>query len=241
MKKWCLLAVVAVLFQACQLKVTTHTRVSPLPNAHTRTLPVYDVSDTRPANSRVLGTVLIKDDGFASKCSYQDALQLAQLSGQKMGGDALKLVVHILPSSSNTTCHQLMAEVLELNSKQPDSASIPGLSIGSQADAEWQEEYAKLNIYRNNRSSYCYNLFLDDSLICRTHKQVRTTVFVKPDRYSTLWARGDVKVMVPLQLEIGKEYFVRCEGVGGILAPRPMIFVIDSQLGRKEFDIINTP
>jgi hypothetical protein len=55
---------------------------------------------------------------------------------------------------------------------------------------------------------------------------------------NTLWAKTESKVEIPVDIEFGKEYYLRC-GMGmGIMVGRPMLQLVDRGQGKLQYNSI---
>jgi hypothetical protein len=104
-----------------------------------------------------------------------------------------------------------------------------------------QDDCALLHIYRPGSmmgAIISYNLNLNEWVLCRVKNKSKTTVKVTEPGEYTLWAKTEATEEIPINIEMGKEYYIRC-GVGmGIAVGRPEILIVDSQTGKYEYDKI---
>ena len=80
-----------------------------------------------------------------------------------------------------------------------------------------------------------YDLHLGDSTICRVKNNFKTTLYIKKDGLNTLWAKTETKSEVPIDVKMGKTYYLRCGITMGAFVGRPKLELIDSRTGKAEF------
>ncbi len=130
-------------------------------------------------------------------------------------------------------CHSISAEVLLLKnidkfqSKEQDLLDV---------------NYSILNIYRHPGigSLISYDIFLEDSIICRVGDNYKTTVNIKKEGFNVLWAKTGSAVKIPIFLEPGKTYYVRCGIVPGSLVGLPTLELVENSLGEIEYESIKS-
>lgn len=81
-----------------------------------------------------------------------------------------------------------------------------------------------------------FNLYLGDTVICKVRNNFKTTVHIKKDGLNTLWAKTESKSEVPIDIEFGKTYYLRCEVTMGALVGRPKLELVDNKTGKLEFE-----
>jgi len=99
-------------------------------------------------------------------------------------------------------------------------------------------DYAILNVYRYSGvgAFVGYDLYLNDSVICRVKNNFKTTIHIRKDGLSTLWAKTESKTQVPIDLKPGKEYFLRCGMTMGVFVGHPSLDLVDRKTGKAEFE-----
>jgi hypothetical protein len=83
-----------------------------------------------------------------------------------------------------------------------------------------------------------YNLHLDDKIVFRVRNKSYTTIRVTDGGLKTLWAKTESREKLPINIEMGKEYYIRCGLRIGAIVGRPQIKIIDTSTGKFEFDKI---
>lgn len=86
---------------------------------------VFEEGETIPVNTETIGKVKIGDSGFSVNCSYPVVIEQARNEARKMGGDALRIVVHKYPSIWGSSCHQILADVLKISDDTVVVSSAP--------------------------------------------------------------------------------------------------------------------
>ena len=80
-----------------------------------------------------------------------------------------------------------------------------------------------------------YDLYLDKDVVFRAKYKTKTTVRLTTEGTKTLWGITESRTELPVDIQLGKEYFVRCDiGVGAFVG-RPRLKLMDNKEGRKAF------
>jgi hypothetical protein len=103
------------------------------------------------------------------------------------------------------------------------------------------DDCALLHIYRNSSMVgmiVSYHIHLDDEPLFRVKNKSKTTVMVTEEGMGILWAKTESKTELPIDIQFGHEYYIRC-GVGmGAFVGRPTIELVNNRMGKFEFDKI---
>ena len=229
-----LLAGIILLFTSCSPKLTS-TIVKRYPALqYQEEVRVFGINVPPPPSAEKLGNVYIGDSGFSVNCGYDVVIDMAKMEARKVGGNAVKITQHSLPDFWSS-CHRIRADVLRIDMNE--------LYTEMQEDVDsamLEANYALINVYRLSGNGFLinYDLHLGDSVICRVKDYFCQSVKVYKDGYNTLWARTEAREEVPIKIEFGKTYYVRC-GVGmGFFVGQPTIEIVDSYTGKAEFSAI---
>ncbi|MDR2476089.1 MAG: DUF2846 domain-containing protein [Bacteroidales bacterium] len=106
---------------------------------------------------------------------------------------------------------------------------------------ELSDDCALLHIYRPGSMAgmaVSYHIHLDDEPLFRVKNKSKTTVRLTSEGVKTLWGRTETKEEVPIEIKLGKEYYIRCGVKMGALVGRPRIEIVDNAVGKSEFDKI---
>ncbi|MDR2118559.1 MAG: hypothetical protein LBP25_03375 [Tannerellaceae bacterium] len=101
------------------------------------------------------------------------------------------------------------------------------------------ESCALIHVYRPASMmgrAMSYHLNLDDEAVFRVKNKSKTTVRVTSEGKKTLWAKTETREELPIEIELGKEYYVRCGVRMGALVGRPRVELVDGETGKREFD-----
>ncbi|WP_181307347.1 hypothetical protein [Rufibacter sp. XAAS-G3-1] len=196
---------------------------------------VFDLQAPVPQNAEEIGTVKVGDTGFTTNCGWEVMLEKAKLEARKAGGNALKIVEHQAPNLMTSSCHRITATILKVSNFEDVLVStLPQDTLLAGVD------YALLHVYRPSGIGPLinYDLYLGDSLLCRVKNNWKQTIKVKKDGLNTLWAKTEKKVEAPINIEIGREYYVRCAVSMGAFVGRPQVEVVSKAAGKMEYQSI---
>ena len=225
---------VGFLFGACSPRITTQLSKSYSPLDYKQDIKVLGLSDPVPGKTEDLGVVKIEDTGFSTNCAYEVVVDAAKTEARRVGGNAIKIIDHVPPSVMGSSCHNIIAKILLV----PDFNALPEMSkedsILSKAD------YALVHLYRLSGPGFLigYDIHLGDSVICRAKDNWRTTLRIRKDGLNTIWARTETMEELPVNLKLGKEYYVRCSITMGAFVGRPKLNLVSNELGKIEIQSI---
>lgn len=224
----------SVMMTACSPKVTTTILKDYGPADYDDEIAVVGLEDPAPDGAEMLGEIRIGDSGFSTKCTYEDVIDQAKLEARKVGGNVIKITEHKLPSAFGSSCHRIQAQILRVADlsviqQEPDNDFIPDVN------------YAIINVYRYGGPGALinYDLYLGDTVICRVRNNFKTSVQVKKMGLNTIWAKTESKAEVPVDIEPGREYYVRCGIRMGAFVGRPSVELVDRKTGKSEFESFN--
>lgn len=207
---------------------TTHNALD-----YQKEVQVIGVNDLAPGGE-LLGTVKVGDTGFTTKCSYEIVIGKAKEEARKVGGNLLKITKHQAPNFGSS-CHRIEAAVY----KVPEGLFtnlVPDEPQFFDPDAD----YAILHIYRISSVGplVSYNLYLGDSLLCRVSNRFKESLEIRKRGLNKLWARTESRAEVPIDVEFGREYYLRCSVDMGLMVGRPDIVLVDPKVGKFEYESV---
>jgi len=100
------------------------------------------------------------------------------------------------------------------------------------------KSYATLYVYRQKSfvgSMISYNLSVNDSTICRMKNNSKYIIRLYKEGETELTAKTEKKSSVRINVEFGKEYYLKCGVKTGIMAGRPQLELIDPEQGKLDF------
>ncbi len=221
-----------VIMGSCTPKITTSVTKAYSPLDYKEDVRVFGLEEDSPINAEVLGTVKIGDSGFTTDCGWDLVIEKAKLEARKLGGNALKITEHRPPSAMGSTCHRITATLLKVS----DIANIaPAKQLID--SALLNADYALIHIYRNSSFGALvnYDLHLGDSVLTRVTINSKKTVKVRKTGYNTIWAKTESKTELPINIQLGHEYYVRCGIAMGILVGRPYLELVSNREGKTEY------
>jgi len=220
-----------LLLTSCSAKLTSSLLKTYPPLHYKEEVKVFSINESVPPNAEKLGTVKIGDSGFSTNCNYSTVIDMAKIEARKVGGNALKITQHKQPDFLST-CHRISAIVFRIDSIENYIAKPEAVDSSMLA-----KNYAVINVYRPSGAGFLvgYNLNLGDSVICRVKDDFCQSIKIYKDGYNTLWAKTEAKVEIPIKIEFGRTYYVRCGIDMGAFVGRPSLELVDSSTGKAEF------
>ncbi len=232
MRNFATLLISILLLSSCGPAVTTHiTSVNSTLDFREEVL-VLGINDSIPDAVKTIGDIKIGDSGLSVNCNYEKVITRAKEEVRKAGGNVLKITQHKMPDMLSS-CHRIKAQILYVD-------CVEELLKDRQVEDTvlFEGEYALLHVYRNFPAGalISYNLYLGDSVIARVSNRWKRTLKIKKEGYNSLMARTEVKREIPIDIEFGKEYYLKCSvGMGAMIA-RPVLELVDSKQGKMEME-----
>jgi hypothetical protein len=122
---------------------------------------------------------------------------------------------------------------------ESENQSTPASDVSTPSNTS--SDYALVHIYRTNSlvgSGINYDVHLGDEVICHAKNGWKTTVQVHNFGPNTLWSKTESKITLPVDIEPGGEYYIKCSVKVGIVVGRPSLKLMDESQGKAEFDSI---
>lgn len=229
---------IASLMLGCSPQITTKlsTKLSPL--NYEEEVVVYGLQESFPDASETIGTVSIGESGFTVKCSLPYVIELAKLEARKAGGNAIKITEHAVPGSSGSSCHQITATILKVD---PYNSGLAAFLEEEESNLPKTADYALLHVYRLRGLGhhFPFNLYLDHHLLANVKNNWKETIIIREPGPYLLWARTESDQGILIDIEMGKEYYIRCALFMGQVVGHPKIELIDNPRGKVEFASIS--
>lgn len=132
------------MFGSCNTLISTGVTKSYEPVEYTENVAVFEPNQPIPDNAEILGHVKIDEARFTltSNCTYNVVINEAKYQTRKIGGNAIKITEHILPSATSS-CHKIEADILKIE-------SLASIAAKDELDSKNGEtEYNSLNPNEN--------------------------------------------------------------------------------------------
>ena len=194
---------------------------------------ILNLNDEIPEAAELLGEIKVGDNGFSVNCTYEKVIEKAKVEARQIGGNILKITEHKTPSAMGSSCHRIKAQIYV--------GDVSSLIVEESDDVIPGADYALLNVYRypGPGSIVKYDLYLGDEVICRVQNNCKKTIKVTKFGRNTIWAKTESKVELPINIEPGHQYYVRCGIKMGFMVGRPKLESVSSVTGKKEFESFN--
>ncbi|HEV7378784.1 MAG TPA: hypothetical protein VGN64_03270 [Dyadobacter sp.] len=229
MQKNLIVILLVFVVASCAPKVKTNLTSKHAALSYDEDVIVLEKLDSIPASSEILGTVKIGDAGMSTNCNFTQVIAKAKEQARIAGGNSIRIIEHKSPDFMSS-CHRIVAEVIRL-----DTESLTRInSVDEFVDPTM--DYSILHVYRPRGTGglVSYNLYLDNSLICRVTNKSRQQIRVKQTGSAELWAKTESKASIPIRLVNGRQYYIRCSVAMGVMVGRPSFELVSEKIGKKE-------
>lgn len=217
---------------SCSPKVVANlsVRKAPLP-AEAKVL-VLDIDEYHPEANHLVGRVSVTDKGASTGCKWDKVIAIASEQARSMGGNVVKIERHLSPGT-HSSCDQISARVYHYPEEELESLKTRQNPL---EDSTWT--YAKIVYYRPGNEGFLvgYDLHVGQENIEKVRTGTRGQARISSKGLNTIWAETEKRIEVPVNLEYGRTYYVRCSMGPGIIIGRPVLERTDRELGAKDIE-----
>lgn len=239
-----ILILLATLLGSCATSISTKlVNKSYLKLSDEIQMIVLEKDDVLPNNSEFIGDIKIGDSGFTTDCGYNKVVSDAINSAKSAGANIIQIIEVKKPSVLGSTCYRIKAKIYR-NLNAESLASISEIrNLKNKSRLPEDADYALIHFYRPGAGAGAllgYKIKdANDSIVGRLRNNekfiYKTKNFGVQSFYGTLETKKEIKINV----EKGKEYFVRCSVNMGVVLGRPEISLIENHIGMKEYEEMN--
>lgn len=195
----------------------------------------FSLTENLPDSSETLGLVKLGDTGFSIKCGLDEAIRVAKLEARKVGGNAIKILEHKPPTVMGSTCDRIIAQIAVIKNPEKYLSQKQSLSVDSSLVKSGE---AIIHVYRPSGPGalISYDLRISDTTLCRVGNNWRGSF--KTTRLGTqvIWAKTEARKEFTVNIEAGKEYYVRCGVTMGIAVGQPSVTLMSNEAGEMAFN-----
>lgn len=117
------LCVTASILTSCSPKVFSEATMT-LPAQSVETVQLFEPGDSVPDEAIGIGTVAVRDMGFATRCKYDNVVHMAKQRTAETGGNGLLITEHKTPNFWGSSCHQVAGTMLYISENGEISDSL---------------------------------------------------------------------------------------------------------------------
>jgi len=222
-----------LLLAGCSPKVTTHLAGTYPPLGPDEVIAVVELYAPEPENATPVGLIRIEDSGLTTQKngSYEHVIALAKEQARAAGGNVVRLTRHWEPDF-HSSIHRIEARILLVDDiseliLEPVQALNP-----DHPDCAIVHFYCMPGYYID------YDVHIGEDTVFRALEASKGEVELHESGEIEIWAKTESRASIPLQVEHGGDYYVRCEYEMGVLTGRPSLELVPAPLGRNEYDSI---
>jgi len=196
-----------------------------------------------PPNSELIGDIKIGDSGFTTDCGYNKVIAEATTIAKNSGANIIKLIEVKKPSAFGSSCYRIKAKIYRNLNEESLSKINNNSDIINKSRLPENSDYAVIYFYRPSMGAGAllgYKIKdLNDSIIGRVRNGEKFEYKTKKFGNQTFFGVLETKEKVTINIEKGKEYFVRYSINLGIVLGRPEINLVENHIGIKEYEEMN--
>lgn len=238
MKKLSILLLLAGVFLAgCSPKVVSNVNKNYHALEASAEIVVLGEAEQAPADAELIGEVKVGDSGFTTKNgSYEDVLALAKDRVRQAGGNILKITEHKTPDAFSTI-HRIKAQILRV--ENPESLAAEQKKTEDIMNPA-HPDYAVIYFYREFGAGplVTYDVHIGEEKVYRAKSRSSAEVKVYEEGEVLIWAKTESKEILPMEIKLGGEYYVRCSVVTGLVVGRPLLEKVSASSGKVEYESI---
>ncbi|WP_300565029.1 hypothetical protein [Flavobacterium sp.] len=240
MKKLLFLSTI-ILFVSCATSISTK-----LANKNYQKLNdenqilILEKNDVLPNNSEFIGDIKIGDSGFTTDCGYNKVVSDATNSARNAGANIVQITEVKKPSIMGSSCYRIRAKIYRNLNPESLSSILEKRNLKNKSRLPEDSDYALIHFYRPNFGAGALLGYKikdkNDSIIGRLRNGEKFVYKTKTFGTQSFYGALETKEEVKINIEKGKEYFVRCSVNMGVVLGRPEINLIENHIGMKEYD-----
>ena len=201
---------------------------------------VLEKDEILPTNSEFIGDIKIGDSGFTTDCGYNKVVADATNSARNAGANIIQIIEVKKPSAFGSTCYRMKAKIYRNLSTESLLSISEKRILRNKSRLSEDSDYALIHFYRPNSgvgSMLGYKIKdTNDSIIGRLRNGEKFIYKTKKFGIQNFYGTLETKEEITINVEKGKEYFVRCSVNLGVAVGRPEINVTENYIGMKEYD-----
>jgi hypothetical protein len=230
-----------LLFISCATSVSTklvNTTYQKLGNSEQ--IFVLEKNENLPDNSEYIGDIKIGDSGFSTDCGYNKVVADATNSARNAGANIVKITEVKEPSIFSSSCYRIKAKIYRNLNTESLSTIIHKRDFKNKSRLPENSDYALIHFYRPSSGGGAllgYKIKdANDSIVGRLRNGEKFIYKTKKFGNQSFYGALETKEELKINIEKGKEYFVRCSVNMGVVLGRPEIGLIENYIGMKEYD-----
>jgi hypothetical protein len=237
-KKIMLFLIVGLSMQSCSPRVKGALSAEKFPTLD-KSVEVFimDSEEELPSGSEYVGDLKIGDTSFSGNCEYSQVIEEAKRFS-RISGSNLVVLTKVKRPGIASTCYRIKAKMYRNIDSQIVARLSNEIKLNNQSRLPENADYAVVYFYRPKNlagSALGYKIrHNEDEVIGKVRNgemfEFRTQVFGN----HTFWAKTEKTSSLELDIEPGKEYFVRCNLKLGAFVGRPNIVEVENHIGKKE-------
>lgn len=239
MKKILLSGIILPLIISCAPKVTSNLINYSFSESNSELdVIVLNQNEIVPENSKLIGNIKINDTGFSRNCGYNEVIEEARLAARKSGANIVALT-EIKTPDIISTCYRIKANLYRnLDSKYIDRRTKK-IEDQNKSRLPDDAEYAVVYFYRPRNytgSAIGYKIRKNDDTVIGSMKngELFEHIVVSFGEH-VFWSKTEAKESITINIEKGKEYFVRCGIKMGVLVGQPEMNIVENHIGIREY------
>lgn len=230
-----------VLSVSCATRISTNLATKKYEKlAEENQIIVLEKNDVLPEESEFIGDVKIGDSGFTTDCGYNKVVADATNAARNAGGNILQITEVKKPSVLGSTCYRIRAKIYRNLNTENLSDIAEKRNEKNKSRLPEDSDYALIHFYRPTLGAGALLGYKikdeNDSIIGRLRNGEKFVFKTKNFGTHRFYGALETKEEIIINIEKGKEYFVRCSVNMGIMLGRPEINLIENYIGQKEFD-----
>lgn len=237
MKKLSILLLLAGVFlEGCSPKVVSNVNKNYQALEASAEVVVLGEDAQVPADAELIGQLKVGDTGFTiNNGSYEDVVALAKEKARQAGGNILKITEHKAPDGFFSTIHRIKADIFRVDDiralaqeqRQVEESMNPA-----------HPDYAVIYFYREAGVAplVTYDVHIGEEKVYRSKSGSGAEVKIYDAGEVMIWAKTESKEILPLDIKLGGEYYVRCSVTTGLLVGRPAFEKVSPSSGKVEYE-----
>lgn len=204
---------------------------------------LLDMEDNIPSDSEPIGEIKIGDGGLAVDCGYEKAIQELINASKQVGANLIRIVEVKAPSPMGSSCYRLRATIFRNLNQESLEKMKEKIAEANKSTLPPNCDYAMIYFYRpTSNIGYAIGYKVKDeqkNILGRLRNGEKFAYKIQKFGNQSFVAETEAQEIINLNIEKGKEYFVRCGIRAGTFIGRPFFVLIENRIGRREYRQMN--
>ena len=223
-----ILFLIILILVSCKTTSETNKNKELIKKDNFKNISIINLNDKVPERAIHIKTLEYGYNLLYTNCiSLDSIISLAKFEAIQTHGNALKITKNSPVNAFNNECHKVEIDILKIEKSKNKMHNL-GL-----------EEFSTLNIYRYRGASLLkYDLYLEDSLICKVKSNFKKSI--KFSKEGTFTLKTSNNEILKVNFKNGNDVYVKAGVKVNSIIEKPKLTLMSKEKGEFEFNSFNS-